>query len=238
MSLYSANMKIMISAVNAASKVLSREFGEITQLQGSNNPLGIKRCIDTAYSKSSLNIQRELEKFRPEFGFSESEGKEYYWNVKPIDGRYNFTRAIPYFAVSVALVKAGEVCAVVISLPLSGEIFWSERGVGSYHYDGNGNNRLRLNSLKVFEIPVVGLIGVNSKLLKALAKIQYRVMASVDVSFAYVLSGKIDAFLFLKNNVSYSLMIKEACGSVAYVDKYCIVGNPNFVPDFVKRIEG
>src|SRR5690606_39186476 len=55
------------------------------------------------------------------------------WYVDPLDGTVNFSRGIPHWCVSVALVDETGVtrCAVVYA-PLSGELFTAVRGGGAF----------------------------------------------------------------------------------------------------------
>lgn len=59
-------------------------------------------------------------------------GHEGLWCIDPIDGTSNFVNGIPYFAVSVALMKAGRSILGVIYDPIADEIFYAERGHGAF----------------------------------------------------------------------------------------------------------
>ena len=54
------------------------------------------------------------------------------WCVDPIDGTSNFVRGLPYFAVSVALVRAGKSVLGVVYAPVSNEIFAAEYERGAF----------------------------------------------------------------------------------------------------------
>ncbi len=53
------------------------------------------------------------------------------WCVDPIDGTTNFVSGIPYFGVSVALIREGLPCLGVVFNPATGEMFAAERGGGA-----------------------------------------------------------------------------------------------------------
>lgn len=59
-------------------------------------------------------------------------GHEGLWCIDPIDGTSNFVNGIPYFAVSVALMKAGRSVLGVIYDPIADEMFYAERGCGAF----------------------------------------------------------------------------------------------------------
>lgn len=57
---------------------------------------------------------------------------EYQWIIDPLDGTSNFLHQIPYFAVSVALRKGGEVIFGVVYNIMQDECFSAQRGKGAY----------------------------------------------------------------------------------------------------------
>ncbi len=54
------------------------------------------------------------------------------WCVDPIDGTSNFVHGLPYFAVSVALLRDGKSVLGVVYDPVSDEMFAAESGKGAY----------------------------------------------------------------------------------------------------------
>jgi myo-inositol-1(or 4)-monophosphatase len=54
------------------------------------------------------------------------------WCVDPIDGTSNFVHGVPYFAVSVALMRRGRSVLGAIYAPVADEMFWAVRGHGAY----------------------------------------------------------------------------------------------------------
>lgn len=54
------------------------------------------------------------------------------WCVDPIDGTSNFVHGLPYFAVSVALLREGKPVLGVVYEPVSDEMFAAESGRGAY----------------------------------------------------------------------------------------------------------
>jgi len=57
------------------------------------------------------------------------------WCVDPIDGTSNFVNGLPYFAVSVALMRAGRPVLGVILDPCSEELFQATQGGGAFMND-------------------------------------------------------------------------------------------------------
>ena len=54
------------------------------------------------------------------------------WIIDPIDGTYNYARAVPIFATLLALEKDGEIVLGVVYNPAMNEIFWAEKGSGGF----------------------------------------------------------------------------------------------------------
>lgn len=59
-------------------------------------------------------------------------GDEGLWCVDPIDGTSNFVHGLPYFAVSVALMRKGRSVLGVVYDPLADEVFYAEKGGGAF----------------------------------------------------------------------------------------------------------
>jgi myo-inositol-1(or 4)-monophosphatase len=54
------------------------------------------------------------------------------WCVDPIDGTSNFVNGLPYFAVSVALIRHGRSVLGVVYDPVADEVFHARRGGGAW----------------------------------------------------------------------------------------------------------
>ncbi len=72
--------------------------------------------------------------------------ENYTWVIDPLDGTNNFINGIPIYAVSLALVKKGDVLAGLVYNPLSGECFFAAKDQGAYLID------FRINPLKKYEL--------------------------------------------------------------------------------------
>ena len=54
------------------------------------------------------------------------------WCIDPIDGTTNFVNGLPYFAVSVGLVRGGRSVLGAVYDPVADEMFYAERGCSAY----------------------------------------------------------------------------------------------------------
>jgi myo-inositol-1(or 4)-monophosphatase len=66
-----------------------------------------------------------------ETGYSAAAG-EYLWVIDPLDGTTNFIHGIPYFAISLALVKKGQAIFGMIYDPLVRDCFYAFAGRGAF----------------------------------------------------------------------------------------------------------
>lgn len=202
----SALLTIMTNAAMKAGKALSRDFGEVQNLQVSVKGPG--DFVSNADRNAEKIIRVELEKARPgynflmeESGVIEGREKAYRWIVDPLDGTTNFLHGIPIFAVSIALEREGQLIAGVIYNPAMDELYTAERGGGAFMND----RRLRVAARKdladcVFGtgIPHLGRSG-HSRFLEQQRRIMLQVsgvrrMGAAALDLAYVAAGRLDAF--------------------------------------------
>ena len=61
-----------------------------------------------------------------------ADGLQTVWCIDPIDGTSNFVRGLPYFAVSVALIRGGKSELGVVYNPAADELFAAEHGRGAF----------------------------------------------------------------------------------------------------------
>ena len=71
-----------------------------------------------------MTEQEQLDRWR--------EGDDGLWCMDPIDGTSNFVNGLPYFAVSVALMRKGRSVLGVVYNPVADEMFYAEQGRGAY----------------------------------------------------------------------------------------------------------
>src|SRR3954469_20150169 len=130
----------MIDAARKAARGLARDFGEVTELQVSKK--GPADFVTAADQKAEQVIFEILEKARPGYGFLgeergmiEGTDKTHTWIVDPLDGTTNFLHALPRSALNIALQRESAVVAAVAYNPATNELFWAEKGKGSFVND-------------------------------------------------------------------------------------------------------
>jgi myo-inositol-1(or 4)-monophosphatase len=234
MSTPSALLKVMIGAARKAARGLTRDFGELAELQVSRK--GPADYVSAADTKAEQVLFDALTTARPGYGFlGEERGliagtdKTHTWIADPLDGTTNFLHAIPHFAVTVALERESQIVAGVTYNPITNELYWAERGRGCFLND----KRLRVaarrdlgEAVLATGIPFMGRPG-HATFLKELHQIAQRVsgvrrFGSAALDLAYVAAGRFDGFwergLGKWDMAAGTLFITEAGGTVSDAD--------------------
>ena len=122
---YSPNMTIITRAIEAATKGLIRDFGELEKLQVSKK--GLNDFVSTADLRSEKILIENLQKTRPGYTIlSEEAGliegtEPFRFIIDPLDGTSNFLHAIPHWSISVALEQTHENGEKEIRIPFQNE---------------------------------------------------------------------------------------------------------------------
>ena len=113
MAVRSALIHVMAAAALKAARGLLHDFGEVEQLQVSMKGPG--DFVSNADLKAERTLKTELQRARPAYGFLMEESGEtkgdghHRWIVDPLDGTTNFLHGLPFFAISIALERDGEI---------------------------------------------------------------------------------------------------------------------------------
>src|SRR5579864_85593 len=156
--LQSALLNVMVKAARRAGRSLSRDLGEIENLQVSLK--GPANFVSLADKRAEEMLYADLAKARPGYGFIGEEGgqregadKTHTWIVDPLDGTTNFLHGIPQFSVSIGLERDGDFVAGVVYDPAKDEMFVAERGKGAYM----NNRRIRVAGRRDFSLALIGI---------------------------------------------------------------------------------
>jgi len=163
-----------------------------------------------------------------EEGFDKKSSSLYTWIIDPIDGTTNFIHHIPFFCVSIAVMKAGVPFIGVCYNPLSGELFHAQEGRGAYR---NGQRifvsrtECLIDSLVATGFPYKqdSLEVIVSRFSRVLGKaLGIRRFGSAELDLCYVASGAFDAFweegLKPWDMAAGVTILKEAGGLVTSID--------------------
>ncbi|OGY26886.1 MAG: hypothetical protein A2864_00355 [Candidatus Woykebacteria bacterium RIFCSPHIGHO2_01_FULL_39_12] len=160
--------------------------------------------------------------------FSEESGdlgikSDYTWVLDPLDGTLNFTRGLPIFATSIALVKDNHPLLSVTYNPVIKSLYYSEKGKGAFWNE----ERMRVSDNKD---PFKAIITIgrardiknkektNEILNKVYFKTHQRILGSSALELAWLAAGRTEAFISvgLKNWDVYGglLLVEEAGGKI------------------------
>ncbi len=226
----SAILNIMCQAASKAGRSLTRDFGEVENLQVSRK--GPADFVSNADKSAEKIIFEELQYARPTYSFLMEEGGEvkgsdgqHRWIIDPLDGTTNFLHSIPLFAVAIALERNGEIVASVIYNPIMEELYTAERGAGAWL----NNRRLRVAGRKKLAdavlstgIKVTGTSN-DAKAMKQLAAISptcagIRRTGSACTDLAWLAAGRFDGYWEAKLSpwdiAAGLLLVREAGGFV------------------------
>ncbi len=152
-------------------------------------------------------------------------GNEYRWIIDPIDGTTSFVHHQPFYAVSIALEKDGELILAAVNAPVLGELFQAQKGKGA-----------TLNSKEIYvsetqtlseSVLATGFACLRSDLpqnnlpyFNRIAPLLtgIRRFGSAAIDMCYVAAGRTDGFWELNLNIydvaAGILILNEAGGKV------------------------
>ena len=217
--------KVAIFAAKEAGKILEKNFRKVVKVSFKKD--------SSLVTKIDLEVERVIiqlikNNFPSHDILSEEAGgkigKNYTWVIDPLDGTTNYTRNIPFFSTSVALLYQGVPILGVVFDPINKELYIAEKGKRAFL---NGK-RIRVAQRHVLSKAVflfnkyrakedflrfqeiLGLVGDKCATL--------RVLGSVILGLCYLASGKADAFFTVGHKpwdlVAGALIISESGGRV------------------------
>ena len=227
----SAILNVMVQAAMKAGRSLSRDFGEVQNLQVSMKGPG--DYVSQADRKAEDILFTELSKARPGYAFLmeergqiEGDDGQHRWIVDPLDGTTNFLHGIPLFAISIALERQGQIVAGVVYNPAMDELYTAERGGGAFMNDRRlrvaGRTKL-IDTVIGCGVPHLGR-GQHGNFLIELRNVMAEVsgvrrLGSASLDLAYVAAGRMDGFwetgLSAWDVAAGILLIREAGGFIS-----------------------
>ena len=152
---YQRELQIALDAAREAGDILFRHYRDGTESweKSEDNP------VTLADLESDRAITARLRAAFPDDGMLSEESlsdpmrvqKRRVWIIDPMDGTKEFTKKIPEFAVSIALVENGEPVMGVVLNPAADVTVWASKGDGTF-LDGK---RVRVSSVDRLEDSVM-----------------------------------------------------------------------------------
>ncbi len=148
------------------------------------------------------------------------------WCVDPIDGTSNFVNGIPYFAISVALMRKGRSLLGAVYNPVSQEMFTAAKGEGAFL---NGERLpLRQGPGTVRgSIAAVDFKRLEKKLASRLVLFppysSQRNFGACSLEWCYLAAGRIDLYLHggqkLWDYAAGALILEESGGKIGCIER-------------------
>lgn len=234
---YSANLNVIIKAIEKAAAHMPRDFIELENLQ--TNPISANKFANACYNRVKQILTDDLSKFRPDYNLIFSDGQkiiknkdaEYSYVIFPIDGMNNLTRSNPDFTVAIALEHLGangqrEAISVAVSKIFGGELYYCEKGFGAYL----NNRRIRVSKRTSSE-PIIASSEDHALLAEKLAGKNFstRAYGCRSLEVAYLAAARLETALFKKQDYEllkpFLLLVREAGGKILEEEKSILVSN-------------
>jgi myo-inositol-1(or 4)-monophosphatase len=190
--------------------------------------------VTTADLKAEEMLKEGLKKLDPAIEFIAEESfspeqvdkKELYWVIDPLDGTTNFAHKLPWFAISIALMKGTEPIFGIIYNPVVEEFFWAVKNEGAFL----NNEKIKvseteklIDSLLCTGFPVSKILDKPDHFMPLFKEFMVRCQGvrrfgSAALDLAYVACGRYEGFweAYLKpwDTAAGLLLVKEAGGVV------------------------
>tara|TARA_B100001250_G_scaffold401538_1_gene413540 strand:- start:154 stop:939 length:786 start_codon:yes stop_codon:yes gene_type:complete len=229
-----AIINIFEKAARKAGKILTRDFGEIENLQIKSKSVG--DFVTNSDLKVEEVLIETLKYYYPNAIFltEEQEDKKNIEDqeeaivIDPIDGTSNFIHGIPIVGIIIGRVVKNEITDGIIYNPILNDFFWASKGKGAWC----NNKRLRVSKRQILTDCLIGTgmpFGkrIYENYLKQIDSISknsagIRRLGSAGIDLAYVASGKFDGFweqnLNLWDVSAGVLLVTEAGGKISKID--------------------
>lgn len=129
-------LEVAKEAALQAGEIISKYFGKEHQYKFKNKDQS--DFATQADLESEQKIIQILTKNFPETNIIAEEsgkgqkGSEYTWVIDPLDGTFSFSIGMPYFAVSIGLLKGDQPILGVVYHVLNRDLYWAEVGSGAF----------------------------------------------------------------------------------------------------------
>jgi myo-inositol-1(or 4)-monophosphatase len=154
------------------------------------------------------------------------------WLLDPLDGTSNFAAGIPYFCVSLALMRRGEVELAIIYDPLRDECFSAEKGKGAWL---NSEPLIAPRAMRSLQqgIALIDLKRLSPELVaRVVVDPPYssqRNLGSGALDWCYVATGRVDVYLHggqkLWDYAAGQLILQEAGGHASTLEGDAVLVN-------------
>lgn len=220
----SKELEVAIKAAKEAGKILKERYYQANQVTIKEDKSFLTEAdklsetkiisiIKEAFPDHSINAE--------ESGFAKQDSK-YLWLVDPLDGTTNFVTKLPFFAVSIALVKGASLQVGVVYDPIHEAIYYAEKGAGTKLSDFSisVSDKERLADAMVgYARPRAG----KEEFVRLISKLEPvtrtpKVLGSMALTLCLVASEALDVAIIINPHswdmAAGSLIVEEAGGKI------------------------
>ncbi len=217
-------LEVAVEAAKLGGDILKRNYG----------------CAKKIEYKSEINIVTDVDKRSEELivdllssrfpqhsvlaeeGTNSEHCSEFRWVIDPLDGTTNYAHDYPFFCVSIALEKNGEVVTGVVYQPIFEELFVAEKGHGAY-LNGKKIHVSKVSKLREALLSTGFPYDVQDEALEYFKNFVYTAQAvrrdgSAALDLCYLAMGRFDGFWELRlkpwDTAAGALVVTEAGGLV------------------------
>ncbi len=224
-------MSVALQAAREAGFFIKKSLGKVQKISRKGD-INLVTDVDTKAER--LIIAKIARRFSGDSILSEECGArarkgDYRWIIDPLDGTTNFFRSFPFFSVSIAIEKGGDVECGVVYDPLRDELFSAERGKGAFL----NKKAIRVSGVRrlsdaflatgfaynIWKSTDTNVTNFRNFLMRSLA---IRRAGSAALDLAYVACGRFDGFWELDlhpwDTAAGQLIVAEAGGTITKFD--------------------
>lgn len=220
-------LKVAKEAALEAGKIISKYSGTKLHKQSKNGDTSnlvtqadleseetIKKIITSNFPKHNLIAEE---------GSRVDKGSEYTWVIDPLDGTISYAHNVPFFNVSIGLLKNNQPYLGVVYRVSTGDLFWAQKDQGAFLNNKSlsisqqknlgdavvivdmGHKQKRPAKLDLYIKPMVNTVGYIYSL------------GSAVLTLGFVATGMVDAGIsqaWIWDFVASTVVVREAGGKV------------------------
>lgn len=224
-------LKVAKQAVLEAGKIVFKHFGQRNGTQNKNDDSS--NLVTKADLESEKIIIKIISENFPEHNIiaEESEiqdkGSEYSWVIDPLDGTMSFVHNLPFFSVSVGLLKNNHPIVGALYHVVNKDLYWAQEGKGAY-LNGKRVTVSKINRLD--EAAVILGFGSRKRRLEKFEKYAKHLINKVAFPYAFssgstghgfLSRGMVEATIdigWVWDFAAGTVIIREAGGKVTGLD--------------------
>lgn len=225
-------LNVAIKAARAAGAIINRAALDVESVRISQKQIN-DFVTEVDHAAEKIIIETLLTAYPGHGILAEESGQEYgakhsdfVWVIDPLDGTTNFIHGLPYFAISVALMRHGRSELGVIYNPVANEMFYARRGSGAYM------NGIRLplkaapasmgDTIAAVEVKYLRSGKLGTRLTSLAPFGSQRSLGASTIDWCYLAAGRYDLYLHggqrLWDYAAGIVILEEAGGQACTLD--------------------